>query len=56
MSVESARKYWEACKTDDNLRSALMGVGPDEFDAKVKALGYDFDLDEMMQVMAEINK
>lgn len=56
MSVESAKKYWEDCKTDDNLRMALMGITPDEFEAKVKSIGYDFTLDEMMQVMADIGK
>lgn len=51
MSIESASKCWERCKQDENLRNSLRGLGPEQVEDKVKSLGYDFTLDEMMIVM-----
>ena len=51
MTLESAMKCWEDCKADEGLRNTLLSLDQEGRLAKVEEMGYDFTLNEMMEVI-----
>lgn len=51
MTIESAQKCWEDCQADESLRNALLSLDQEGRIAKVGEMGYDFTLNEMMEVI-----